>query len=154
MKRSKETTSDLSSISEAVATLTGNSGTSDEQKKVLAELKEELSTLKGEASANEKVRALEKQVGKLISDIEKDLIHFEAEISKRLQILHPDKDGTITIEQLQSLLSYIKNTPKDAARLQKIIEAFDRDGDGKVFLRDIKEMAQQGKSSSSTSSNS
>lgn len=132
--------SNVETISEAIVTLSSPTPTTRERED-LAELKEEVSDLKGAITSNPRVEAIESQVDKLIQDIEKQISNFEVEIGKRLHLVTPAKDGTISIEQLQSILRHVRNSPQDSEKLREIIKAFDKDGDGKIFIREILELA-------------
>ena len=41
------------------------------------------------------------------------------------------------------LIRLIRSSPSESKRLEKIIETFDTDKDGKVFIKDIIEMAKK-----------
>lgn len=135
-----EKLSHVETISEAIVTLSSPTPTTMERED-LAELKEEVSGLKGAATSNPRVGAIELQVDKLIQGIEKQISDFEVEIGKRLHLVTPAKDGTISVEQLQSILRHLRSSPQDSEKLREIIRAFDKDGDGKIFIRDILELA-------------
>ncbi|PJF18732.1 LETM1-like domain-containing protein [Paramicrosporidium saccamoebae] len=134
----------LDSISEAVVTLATEDPMSQE-KRELAELVQEQATNEAEAkkSLNSASKAIENQVGKLIRDIDHDISEFESEIGKRLQIISPSSDGTISVGQLRAIMTMVKNSPKDAEKISQAIKAFDSDGDGKIFINDILSVAEE-----------
>ena len=51
--------------------------------------------------------------------------------------------GQIALEQLNTVIRLIRSSPSESKRLEKIIETFDTDKDGKVFIKDIIEMAKK-----------
>lgn len=135
----------IGSITEAVLTLATREPARQEREG-LAELVEEKDGLhKGSVAgpADETARLVEGQVERLIKEIDEQIGQFEGEIGKRLQVISPDKDGSISAEQLQAIMQMVRNSPKEAGKIAQAIRSFDSDGDGKIFIKDILRVAQE-----------
>ncbi len=135
----------IDSISEAVTTLASESPVSSERLE-LAELireKVELQERSREGPPSDKAAILiEEQLARLIKETDSKLTLFESEIGKRLHLISPQSDGTISTAQLQGIMRMVRNSPKDAEKISQAIASFDTDGDGKVFIHDIVKMAE------------
>lgn len=138
------THSELDAISDAVVNLATDKPTQierDELEQLIKdkyELQRTLNPIKDHTAL-----MIEDQVGKLISKIDVQLCEFEEEIGKRLQIIESSHDGSITSEQMATLIQMIRDSPTNYKRIKKAIALFDSDGDGKIFIKDILEIAQR-----------
>lgn len=136
--------SELDAISDAVVTLATDKPTKierDELEQLIRdkyELQRKLNPTKDRTAL-----MIEEQVEKLIAKIDAQLSEFEDEIGKRLQIIESSQDGSITEDQLATLIQMIRDSPTDYKRLKKAIALFDADGDGKIFIKDILEIANR-----------
>lgn len=86
--------------------------------------------------------ALGSQVEKLITEIDHEIDKFEAEVGNRLQIIKADSQGQLTTSQLELVFKMLKKKNFDQDRVRSLINQFDQDGDGKVFIKDIYELAK------------
>lgn len=140
--------SELDAISDAVVTLATDKPTKierDELEQLIRdkyELQRKLNPTKDRTAL-----MIEEQVEKLITKIDAQLSEFEDEIGKRLQIIESAQDGSITEDQLATLIQMIRDSPTDYKRLKKAIALFDADGDGKIFIKDILEIANRSEAS-------
>lgn len=133
----------LHAINEAVVTLASKDHASIE-KRQLSELKEDKAEFNQEHPLliDDTARKIETQVDRLIQNIDKEIVNFESELSKRLQhILSTDGD-TITTDQLAALIKVGEHSPQDFEKIHAAIKTFDADGDGKLFLREISAIAR------------
>ncbi len=85
---------------------------------------------------------LSARIDRMITSIEKELVAYDVQIGSKLNLVQPDKQGRLTIEELESVLKVIKDHPNDA-RIQMIVKRLDKDGDGLVALHEIMELAAQ-----------
>lgn len=83
------------------------------------------------------------QVERLIGDIEKELDDFEADVGSRLQKIQQTPEGQLSTEQLESIMRLLKRGNLNPEKIAQIIQRFDQDGDGKVFVQDIFDMAKE-----------
>lgn len=81
----------------------------------------------------------------MLARIEKELVKYDSEIGTKLNILRPNEEGKITIEELEDALKVIKDNPNDY-RIKKIVKKLDTDGDGVVALHEILVIAEQAES--------
>ena len=149
LSTSTQAKSDIETLSEVIAPL-ASASPAFEEKEDLKELKEERVDFEQANSSSAAAKAIETQVDKLIADIEKMIPFYETEIRARLQSICPSKEGSISVEEMRLLLEYLRDSPKDAKKMSEIIKAFDKDGDGKIFVRDILELAYKAKHELST----
>lgn len=147
------TAQELERLSDAIKVMASPNPLTDEQSE-LAELKEEVAHFKEEASelkeasrdtleVSRAAHALEGQVERLIAAIDQELRTLEADIGSRLQSIQADEKGQLTVAQLEAVFRAIKSDRFDQQRVTAIIHKFDTDGDGKVFLADILQMAER-----------
>ncbi len=142
----------MTQIAEAVKTLTSESP--------LKEVKEELSSLKVErkeliedlaelsqVTQKEPVKgtsSLGQQVDKMITLIEKEMERFDSEAGSKLNLVRPDAEGRLTLNDLESILKQIRDHPDDD-RIKAIVKKLDKDGDGYVVLQEIIHLASDAK---------
>lgn len=133
----------IESIQEAFVTFATDEPMKLEREK-LEKIKKERSTLKESLKdADSSAKTISSEVDRLILEITSDLHKFESEIVKRCKIIEPSSDGGITRTQLQQIFKHVQNSPKDSQKIFQAIEAFDRDQDGKIFIEDIKKIAER-----------
>lgn len=143
---------DLKVLSDAISILSSDNPVVKE-KLELEELKSDISDFKLEVRELEEVsenklkepKAAELIGGKieqLIGDIEQQLQSLHDQLGARLNLISADSKGQISLDQLESVFTLIRHNPTEHVRLEKIIKAFDTDGDGKVLIADIIEMAK------------
>lgn len=106
-----------------------------------SESREALENLKKGVRAGHHVgsKNLERSVEKLIDNIESDLLKLEEEIKTRLDYIRPElsADGTFTADDIKKLVELVRDSPKDYLSIREIMDRFDKDKDGKVFIDDI-----------------
>jgi LETM1 and EF-hand domain-containing protein 1 len=56
--------------------------------------------------------------------------------------IQADLQGNITTEQLETVLKMMRQPP-DEPRIKKIIKKLDADGDGRIFVQEILELAAE-----------
>jgi LETM1 and EF-hand domain-containing protein 1 len=143
---------DLKTISETIQVLSSKNPVELEAKE-LAELKADMSEFKIDAEkleylSNKKLKEskaseiIGEKLGKMVNEIEAELLSLQDKVGDRLQLLCPDKDGSLTMKQLEQVFRLIRDDPSESERLQKIIESFDTDKDGKVLISDIVKMVE------------
>lgn len=95
-------------------------------------------------SISKAAKLLEGQVDKFLEDIDKEISSLQRSLGQRLQVVQADSQGQLTTEQLQLILRMVKNNSDlDETKVYAIIEKFDNDKDGKVFIEDIYRMAKE-----------
>ncbi len=146
------TKDDLKTISEAIQVFSSENSV-ELEKQELAELRADMSEFKIDAEklesmTNKKLKEpkaseiIGERLGKLVDEIEAELLSLQDKVGDRLKPLCPDKDGSITVEQLERVFRLARDDPAESERLQKIIQSFDTDKDGKVLISDIVKMAE------------
>ena len=78
----------------------------------------------------------------MISKIEKELSTYDNEIGSKLNLIRPDKEGNVTIGDLEEALKVIRDHPNDE-RIKKIVNALDADGDGVVALQELLKLVEE-----------
>ena len=78
----------------------------------------------------------------MISKIEEELIKYDSEIGTKLNLVTPNLDGQISIQDLENTLRIIKDHPEDS-RIAKIVAKLDSDNDGLVTMNEILFLAQE-----------
>lgn len=105
---------------------------------------EELETLsKHKLKESKSAEILGEKIEKMVEQLESDLQSLHDRLGARLNLISADEKGQISLDQLNTVLKLIRNSPKESEKLEKIIEAFDTDKDGKIFIKDIIEMANK-----------
>jgi LETM1 and EF-hand domain-containing protein 1 len=144
---------EIKTISEAISVLASDDPVGQERQQ-LQELKVELKEFKEEAEQLEKMtdnklrepkaaELINEKLEKLIVDLESDLQELHEKLGARLNLLSLDDKGSVTVAQLNLAFQLIKKTPTATSRLDEIICKFDKDGDGKVLLSDILQLAKE-----------
>ena len=82
------------------------------------------------------------RVDKMISKIEQELIKYDSEIGSKLNLIKPNLEGQISIQDLEATLRIIRDHPEDA-RIAKIISKLDSDNDGLVTMNEIMFLAEE-----------
>lgn len=75
----------------------------------------------------------------MISKIENELSKYDIEIGSKLNILRPNEEGNVTINELEEAMRVIQQHPNDE-RIKKIVKKLDADGDGYVALQSLLEL--------------
>lgn len=78
----------------------------------------------------------------MISKIEEELIKYDSEIGTKLNLVKPNLEGQISIQDLEATLRIIRDHPEDA-RIAKIISKLDSDNDGLVTMNEIMFLAEE-----------
>lgn len=115
---------------------TGNL-TNSEKKELDTFLKGNKSDVKLGSSDDPTVKLIDKQVNKIVKKIDVNFKSLEEEVKKRLSNVMISSEGVITTDQLKTIIGLIRKSPKTTEYVESVIKSFDRDGDGKVFIRDI-----------------
>jgi LETM1 and EF-hand domain-containing protein 1 len=123
---------ELFKLREALKSMTKESALSD--------VKEKLADLKVKQAARYSVK-LGKKVDKMISKIEKELSKYDVEIGSKLNILRPNEEGNVTINELEEAMKVIQQFPNDE-RIKMIVKKLDADGDGYVALQSLLELVE------------
>jgi LETM1 and EF-hand domain-containing protein 1 len=123
---------ELQNLGEALKSMTKESAFSD--------VKEKLVDLKVKQAARYSAK-LGKKVDKMISKIENELSKYDIEIGSKLNILRPNEEGNVTINELEEAMKVIKQFPNDE-RIKKIVKKLDADGDGYVALQSLLELVE------------
>ena len=143
---------DLKTISEAISVLSFETPV-EREKQELEELRADMSEFKSDAETLESLtknklkepkasEIIGDKLGKLVDEIEAELLALQDKVGDRLNLISTDNDGSISIEQLDRVFQLIRTNPNESERLKKIIESFDTDKDGKILISDIMQMAQ------------
>lgn len=150
IRKEKVTSEELENVSEAINILSSSDPVSHEKaelqelKEDIAEFREEIADTNQDTLGKTKAAlALESEVEKLIGGIEEELAKYELEVGNKLQMLKVDENGQLTIEQLESVFKLLKDQSIDQDKIKAILRKFDNDGDGKVFLKDVQDLARQ-----------
>ena len=77
----------------------------------------------------------------MISKIEKELSKYDIEIGSKLNIIRPNEEGNVTIDDLQEALKVIQDHPNDD-RIKKIVKKLDSDGDGYIALQGLLKLVE------------
>ena len=83
------------------------------------------------------------KIEKIIEELETDLQSLHDRLGARLNLISANEKGQISIDQLNTVFMFIRHSPSESNKLDKIIRAFDTDMDGKVFIEDILEIARK-----------
>ncbi|KAJ3278994.1 hypothetical protein HK104_001860 [Borealophlyctis nickersoniae] len=141
---------ELMKLSDALKTLTKVSALEDVKDK-LEGLKEERKEFKEDVEElhamtqkvpNPATSRISSRVDKMITKIEKELAKYDQEIGSSLNLVRPDEEGRITIEDLGEALRVIRDHPDDE-RIQRIVMKLDADGDGRVAMDEIIHLAEE-----------
>lgn len=143
---------ELKEISEAISILS-SSDPVEREKQELSELKADIDEFKSDAETLESItqkklkepKAAEiigEKLEKLVDEIEAELLSLQDKVGDRLKLISMDKDGSVTIDQLEKIFKLIRKDPGESERLRNIIQTFDTDGDGKILVSDILKMAE------------
>lgn len=143
---------DLKTISEAIQVLSSENPVERETQE-LAELKSDIKEFKNDADKLESLtknklkgpkasEIIGQKLGRLVGEIEAELLSLQDKVGDRLKLLNPDEDGTVSVEQLERVFRLIRDNPVESERLQNIIQSFDTDKDGKILISDIIKMAE------------
>lgn len=136
---------DIEQISEAISMATSTVSEKEdleELKEVAAEYKEDSTVASRDQDKTTEI--LEQQVDNLIQEIEKELSFVENNDSgSKLNLLNMNENGQLTVDQLENILRLLKNPNLNQDKISALIQQFDKDGDGKILIRDIIEMAKK-----------
>ena len=144
---------DLKVLSDAISVMSTPNPVEREEHE-LKELKEHISEFKSNAGeleilSNNKLKeskaaeVISGRIEKLIDELESDLQSLHDRLGARLNLISADEKGQISLDQLETVFKLIRHSSSESDRLDRIIKAFDKDGDGKVFISDIIEMANR-----------
>lgn len=147
---------ELKTLGVALKTLTHDSAVEDVRLK-LADLKEdrkefkedieELSELVETTQPSLKsATKLGARVDMMIASLEKQLTKYDKEVGSTLNIVRPDKQGQISIQDLESALKLIRNHPNDE-RIKAIVAKLDADADGLVALPELISLVEEAEAS-------
>mgnify|MGYP000747653822 CR=1 FL=1 len=144
---------DIKKISDAVSVLSSDNPVELETK-MLEKLESNISEYKQDAEGLKELSdmnlrepkaagLINARLEKIISDIKDELQLLQDKLGTRLNLLSPDDQGAISVNQLKTVFQLVKKRPSEFARLEDIIKKFDSDGDGKVMLDDILKLAKE-----------
>ncbi|KAJ3152301.1 hypothetical protein HDU89_001521 [Geranomyces variabilis] len=143
------TDEELQRLSDALKTLTKLSALEDVKEK-LSELREERKEFKEDIEELKQVTQKDtnvhdrigNRIDKMVDDIEAQLAKIDAEIGSSLNLVRPDEQGKITIQDLEEALKVIRDHPDDE-RIKRIVVKLDADGDGVVAMDEILLLANE-----------
>ncbi|KAJ3170735.1 hypothetical protein HDU88_008638 [Geranomyces variabilis] len=143
------TDEELQRLSDALKTLTKLSAFEDVKEK-LSELREERKEFKEDIEELKQVTQKDtnvhdrigNRIDKMVDDIEAQLAKIDAEIGSSLNLVRPDEQGKITIQDLEEALKVIRDHPDDE-RIKRIVVKLDADGDGVVAMDEILLLANE-----------
>ncbi|KAJ3175825.1 hypothetical protein HDU87_005653 [Geranomyces variabilis] len=143
------TDEELQRLSDALKTLTKLSALEDVKEK-LSELREERKEFKEDIEELKQVTQKDtnvhdrigNRIDKMVDDIEAQLAKIDAEIGSSLNLVRPDEQGKITIQDLEEALKVIRDHPDDE-RIKQIVVKLDADGDGVVAMDEILLLANE-----------
>lgn len=72
----------------------------------------------------------------MISKIEAELAKYDSEIGSKLNLVKPNLEGQISIQELEETLRVIRDHPNDD-RINKIVTKLDSDNDGLIAINEI-----------------
>ena len=78
----------------------------------------------------------------LIVEIEEYLNMMDLPKEASVATINTDLQGNITTQQLETALKMIRHAPNED-KLKKIVRKLDKDGDGRVFLKEILELSEE-----------
>lgn len=144
---------DLKVLSDALSVMSSDNPVHQEEHE-LKELKEHMADFKTdveemESLSNQKLKEpksaeiLGEKIEKMIEGLESDLQSLHDSLGARLNLISVDEKGQISLDQLNTVFKLIRNSPSESSKLEKIIKSFDTDKDGKIFIKDIIEMANK-----------
>lgn len=144
---------DLKVLSDALSVMSSDNPVQKEETE-LQELKEHVAEFKNdieelETLSNNKLKEpkaseiLGGKIEKIIEELEADLQSLHDRLGARLNLIAADEKGQISLDQLNTVFRLIRHSQSESERLEKIIQNFDTDKDGKVFISDIIEMARK-----------
>ncbi|KAI9209226.1 LETM1-like protein-domain-containing protein [Polychytrium aggregatum] len=143
-------TEQLQRLGDALKTMASDSALND-VKEELGMLKEEREEFKEDIEELKQVTQVEapkatstvgRQVDKMIASLEKELIKYDAEIGSKLNLVKPNEEGKISLEEIEEVLKVIKDYPNDD-RVKHIVKELDVDGDGFVSIAEVLVLAQE-----------
>ncbi len=77
---------------------------------------------------------LNSQIANLLRKLDEQIDEADMSIGAELNVLDKDKDGVITVEEIEQSIGVLKDKPKD---IGEIIQRLDRDGDGKISIKEL-----------------
>lgn len=83
------------------------------------------------------------RVDKMITKIESELQKYDSEIGSKLNLVKPNMEGQISIQDLEETLRVIQDHPNDE-RISKIVTKLDSDNDGLIAMNEILSLAEEG----------
>eukprot|EP00007_Cunea_sp_BSH-02190019_P001123 CAMPEP_0174236350 /NCGR_PEP_ID=MMETSP0417-20130205/5506_1 /TAXON_ID=242541 /ORGANISM="Mayorella sp, Strain BSH-02190019" /LENGTH=893 /DNA_ID=CAMNT_0015314973 /DNA_START=110 /DNA_END=2788 /DNA_ORIENTATION=- len=86
---------------------------------------------------------LSTRVDKMLASLVSDLSEAEAELGESFHLLDLDHDGVITVNELEGVLSYLKEIPSES-ELADVLSRLDPDSDGKISLEEMARLAESG----------
>ena len=146
----RELSETLSVVHPSASTNSSSSSSSSERTE-LEELKQARSSLQQHTTSLDasSKRQLSK-MDELIREIEDYLAIMDSDPAQLRTELRDNKEN-ITTEELETAIRLIRDPP-DEKRIKRIVKKLDTDGDGRVFIDEIMQMAQDTSSSNSSTS--
>ncbi|KAJ3323123.1 hypothetical protein HDV06_002135 [Boothiomyces sp. JEL0866] len=141
---------EVKKLAEALKTMTKESALEDvkqdldvlkEDRQEFIEDVEELKQVTQKETSKSSDR-LGSRVDKMIAKIESELTKYDSEIGSKLNLIKPNIEGQIAIQDLEEALRIIQSNPNDS-RISKIVTKLDKDGDGLVTMNEILALAEQ-----------
>ncbi|KAJ3260650.1 hypothetical protein HK103_000260 [Boothiomyces macroporosus] len=141
---------EVKKLAEALKTMTKESALEDvkqdldvlkEDRQEFIEDVEELKQVTQKETSKSSDR-LGSRVDKMIAKIESELTKYDSEIGSKLNLIKPNLEGQIAIQDLEEALRIIQSNPNDS-RISKIVTKLDKDGDGLVTMNEILALAEQ-----------
>ncbi|KAJ3341853.1 hypothetical protein HDU93_003974 [Gonapodya sp. JEL0774] len=96
----------------------------------------------GKSTESSTSRYLGKRLERLISQIDKELKHYDKDIGEKLNLLKPDEYGQVTVVQLEEALKVI-DAHKTNPAISRIVEFLDHNHDGLIGLNEVLEFARR-----------
>ncbi|KAJ3270558.1 hypothetical protein HDV01_007708 [Terramyces sp. JEL0728] len=140
---------EVKKLAEALKTMTKESALEDvkqdldvlkEDRQEFIEDVEELKQVT-QKETNRSTDRLGSRVDKMITNIEAELTKYDSEIGSKLNLIKPNLEGQIAIQDLEEALRIIQSNPNDS-RISKIVTKLDKDGDGLVTMNEILALAE------------
>ncbi|ORY42730.1 LETM1-domain-containing protein [Rhizoclosmatium globosum] len=134
---------ELKKVGEAIKVMVSNSALDDVKAKLVdlkveqKEIAEDIEELKQVTNKESKAAAaVTSRVEKMISKIEAEITKIDSEIGSKMNVIQPNAEGQLSVEEIHNALSMVKDNP-GAERIQKIIKRLDSDGDGVVSIPEV-----------------
>lgn len=82
------------------------------------------------------IAQLNERIANMLKKLDYKIEETDLQIGNELNVLDLDKDGVITVEEIEKSISMLKAKPTDDA-MKDIIARLDRNGDGRISLQEL-----------------